>query len=105
MKRRIRRFSVLQTSWVAVVILFCVMLIIMIPLGLVFSAIGKSGLMPGHFPGFGVAFFFIIPFVYGIMGFIMTAISCLVYNLIAGWTGGIELEFEEFSAKSSDPVL
>jgi hypothetical protein len=25
----------------------------------------------------------------------MTAISCLIYNLIAGWTGGIELEFEE----------
>jgi len=25
----------------------------------------------------------------------MTAISCLIYNLIANWTGGIELEFEE----------
>jgi len=39
------------------------------------------------------------------MGFVMTAISCLVYNLIAGWTGGIELEFEEFPAASADSVL
>jgi len=95
MKKRIRRFSVLQTSWVAAVILFCVMLIFMLPMGLIFSMMGKSGLMPGGFPGFGGAFFFILPFLYGIMGFVMTAISCLIYNLIAGWTGGIELEFEE----------
>ena len=95
MKRRIKRFSVLQTSWVAAVILFCVMLVFMIPMGLIFSFLGKSGLMPGGFPGFGGGFFFFLPFLYGIVGFIMTAISCLIYNLIANWTGGIELEFEE----------
>ena len=95
MKRRIKRFSVLQTSWVAAVILFCVMLVFMIPMGLIFSFLGKSGLMPGGFPGFGGVFFFFLPFLYGIVGFIMTAISCLIYTLIANWTGGIELEFEE----------
>ncbi len=105
MKRRIRRFSVLQTSWVAAVILFCVMLIFMIPMGLIFSIIGKSGLLPVEFPGFGGALFFILPFFYGIIGFIITAISCLIYNLIAGWTGGIELEFDEFPASPSETVL
>jgi len=28
------------------------------------------------------------------MGFITTAISCLVYNMVAKWTGGIEIEIE-----------
>lgn len=106
MKRRIRRFSVLQTSWVAAIILFCVMLIFMIPMGLIFSIMGKSGLMPGNFPGFGGAIFFVLPFFYGIVGFVMTAISCLIYNLIAGWTGGIELEFEPSDEDSAvkDPL-
>lgn len=105
MKRRIRRFSVLQTSWVAAVILFCVMMVFMIPMGLIFTFLGKSGLIPGGFPGFGGTFFFILPFFYGIIGFIMTAISCLVYNLIAGWTGGIELEFDEFPTAPADSGL
>jgi hypothetical protein len=26
------------------------------------------------------------------MGFITTAISCLVYNMVDRWTGGIEIE-------------
>lgn len=107
MKRRIRRFSVLQTSWVAAIILFCVMLIFMIPVGLIFSFIGKSGMMPGNFPGFGGAIFFVLPFFYGIVGFVMTAISCMIYNLIAGWTGGIELEFEPSDEVPAvkDPIL
>ncbi len=95
MKRRIRRFSVLQTSWVAAVILFCVSLVFMLPIGLIVTLIGKSGLLPVGIPGFGGVIFFVLPFLYGFMGFIMTVISCLIYNLIAGWTGGIELEFDE----------
>jgi hypothetical protein len=49
--------------------------------------------LPG-FPFAGGFFLIVMPFFYGIIGFIMTAISCLIYNLIAKWTGGIELEFE-----------
>lgn len=50
---------------------------------------------PDDFFG-GMPFFMMMPFMYGGMGFVMTAIGCAIYNLIAGWTGGIEVEVEEF---------
>ncbi|MDT8401289.1 MAG: hypothetical protein RQ743_06315 [Bacteroidales bacterium] len=31
---------------------------------------------------------------YGAFGYISTAIVCLVYNLVAKWTGGVEVEIE-----------
>lgn len=44
---------------------------------------------------FGVAAVIIAPFLYGFMGFIGGLITAWLYNLIAGWTGGIEMEFEK----------
>ena len=35
------------------------------------------------------------PIVLAIMGFITGAIFALIYNLVAGWVGGYEVEFEE----------
>jgi hypothetical protein len=32
--------------------------------------------------------------VYGLMGFVMGAIGGLLYNALAAWTGGFELELE-----------
>jgi hypothetical protein len=34
------------------------------------------------------------PIVYGIFGYVFTAIGCWLYNLIAGWTGGMVLTLE-----------
>jgi hypothetical protein len=34
------------------------------------------------------------PVLYGIVGFIIGALAALVYNLVAGWIGGIEIELE-----------
>jgi hypothetical protein len=93
--KRVKRFGVYQTSKVAAIIMFFIALIFMIPFGLIGGLIG--GVAGNGFSGFpfGGGFFFIVmPFLYGIIGFIMTAISCLIYNLIAKWTGGIELEFD-----------
>jgi len=41
---------------------------------------------------FGAGAIVILPIFYGIMGFIGGAIVAFVYNLIAGWTGGIEID-------------
>jgi len=35
-----------------------------------------------------------MPVLYGVMGFIVGAVGALIYNLIAGWIGGIELRLE-----------
>jgi hypothetical protein len=42
----------------------------------------------------GVAIAVIIPFVYGIMGFIGGALSAFAYNIFATWVGGIEVELK-----------
>lgn len=90
--KRVKRFGVLQTSKVGAIIIFLTTLIILVPIGIL-AMIG--GTISGKlFPFAGGFIFFILPFVYGIFGFIMTAISCLIYNVIAGRIGGIELEFE-----------
>ncbi len=43
--------------------------------------------------GMGVAAIFIAPILYGIVGFIAGVFYAFVYNLIAGMTGGLEMEF------------
>jgi len=90
--KRIKRFGVYQTSKVAAVIFFFVGLIIVIPLGFIIQhTMGGNSL---NMPFGGGIMFFLLPVLYGVMGFIMTAISCSIYNLIAKWIGGIEIEFE-----------
>lgn len=42
----------------------------------------------------GVGAIIIMPIIYGIMGFLAGVISALIYNVAAGWVGGIELEVE-----------
>ena len=96
--KRIKRFGIYQTAKIGGVIYFLIAAIIMIPIGLLFSMLGM-GNMSG-FPAIGGVFFFILPFVYGFIGFVMTALCCAVYNLVAKWTGGIEFEVETF-----DPIV
>ena len=43
---------------------------------------------------FGIGAIIYFPIMYGIMGFISGAIMAFLYNLIAGWIGGIEVETE-----------
>ena len=42
--------------------------------------------------GFGIGFALLLPLFYGLLGFVFTALGCIIYNLVAGWVGGIEIE-------------
>lgn len=44
--------------------------------------------------GYGAGFALALPILYGICGFIFTAIGCAIYNLVAGWVGGVEVELD-----------
>ncbi|KYK28292.1 MAG: hypothetical protein AYK19_21075 [Theionarchaea archaeon DG-70-1] len=46
-------------------------------------------------PIFGVAAIVIMPLLYAVIGFIGGALIAFLYNVIAGWIGGIEIELEE----------
>ena len=69
-------------------------LIIGIPFALISMLAGS--LAPAHsvFPGAGLGFLSIIffPIFYGIIGGVFGALTAFVYNLAAGWVGGLEVE-------------
>jgi hypothetical protein len=82
--------------------------------GIFFVLIGLIGLAaaPGQqkFGMIGMLFFAAIaPFLYGALGFVMGAISALLYNWIASIVGGIKMELEtvsipQFVPPSSPPA-
>ncbi|HLC67553.1 MAG TPA: hypothetical protein VJI12_01590 [archaeon] len=43
---------------------------------------------------YGAISIVILPIMYGVVGFVVGAIGAVVYNAIAGWIGGIKLDFE-----------
>jgi hypothetical protein len=49
----------------------------------------------------GVVLAILMPIIYGVMGFVFGAIGALLYNLLAQWVGGFELEME---VRSTGPV-
>lgn len=65
----------------------------------IFLLMGLAGAMAGpkEFPlggVVGIVLAFVMPIFYGGMGFVMGAIGALLYNLIAGWIGGFEVQLE-----------
>ncbi len=44
---------------------------------------------------FGVGAVIFLPIFYGVLGFLGGAVMTWLYNLIAGWVGGIEIDLEE----------
>jgi hypothetical protein len=89
MAQQIRRFGVGQTAKV-VGVLYTLIGLLFVPL-LAVAAI----LAPGDEQPFPLWFVACLPFVYGLMGLVFSAIACLIYNMVAGWVGGIEVEVEE----------
>jgi hypothetical protein len=41
---------------------------------------------------FGVGAIVFLPIFYGVMGFVFGGIGAAIYNVVAGWIGGIEIE-------------
>jgi hypothetical protein len=68
--------------------------IIFIPyMALISSTVGdRSGM--GPFAGIGIFAVVLFPIFYGIGGFIGGLIMAFLYNLVARWTGGLEVTFE-----------
>jgi hypothetical protein len=56
--------------------------------------LGSLASMHNSFPGAGLGFASIIvfPVLYGIIGAIGGGLTALIYNLAAGWVGGLEVD-------------
>jgi hypothetical protein len=59
----------------------------------IFTMAAGSLASSGGFPNFGWLSVIIFPIMYAVIGFIAGIIGGFLYNLVAGWTGGIELTF------------
>lgn len=70
----------------------------LVSLAVVFGAFARSAAgVPGPQPArmlFGVGAIVILPMFYGLLGFLMTLPLTALYNLLAGWLGGIRVEAE-----------
>jgi hypothetical protein len=76
-------------------------------MGLIFAPLFLMMGFVGSFAGsdkiplagaFGVVLAILMPLLYGAMGFVTGAISALLYNVLARWVGGFELELEPRAA-------
>jgi hypothetical protein len=58
------------------------------------SALSQQNPQMPAFAGvlFGVGAIVALPIFYGVLGFVMTLIMAALYNLVAGWVGGIEID-------------
>ena len=92
----IRRVGPLSVAKVAGVLYALMGLIIGACISL-FSLVGSAFMPKDAGMGgmlFGAAAVVVLPIFYGILGFIMTLISAALYNLVAGWVGGVELDVQ-----------
>ena len=88
MVQRLSSFSVGQTAKVFG-LLYGLMGLFVVPfivLGAMFSPKPENSL--------GLGFALDVQVLYGLMGFIFTAIGCALYNWVAGMVGGIEIKLD-----------
>ena len=87
MQYRIRRFGI-QSTALTVGVLYFVLALLLAPLFYLLS----SNAPPGEkLPGIA---FVLGPFIYAVIGYLAAAIGCWLYNLIAGWSGGVSLTLD-----------
>jgi hypothetical protein len=86
--QRITRFSIGQTAKFLGV-LYLLMGLVFVPFFLLMGAFAPEGTA-----GFGTMFAIAMPVLYGVMGIVGGAVGAGLYNLVAGWIGGIEVEID-----------
>ncbi|HEX7226091.1 MAG TPA: hypothetical protein VF367_10980 [Candidatus Limnocylindria bacterium] len=96
---RIRRFGVIRTANLAAIAFALFTLVIIVPFVVILFAAGPISFTDRttgqsvDFAGSPLLLLF-VPLVYAIVGWIVTALWCLVYNLAAALTGGVEMQLE-----------
>lgn len=93
---RIRRVGVISVANVAAAITFVITAFFVVLFALI--VLPMRGNLPSQFgvPAVtgGLAILIIAPFIYAAFGWVSGAISALVYNLVASFTGGVQLDLE-----------
>lgn len=106
----IKKFGVLSVGKIYAVMMLIVSLIIAIPYGLIIIVVSLiGGIGAGSVDGtaglafggggvvMGLGIMIGLPIFYGAMGFVGGIIGALIYNILAGLVGGVEIEVESVS--------
>ena len=94
-KRRIKRISPLQLGKM-LALLYGIIGLLAIPFLLFFSTL-MAQLPPeqrGPLMAMGAGAALFAPILYAVVGFIIGVIGAVIYNVVAKWVGGIEVEVE-----------
>lgn len=92
---RIRRFSVIRTANTVALMYVITIAILAVPFLLIFLVAAPTQ-QSGSGPNISVAVAPILALIlivfYGLLGWVFTALACLVYNLTSRFTGGVGME-------------
>ena len=91
MQYRIRRFGI-QSTALTLGILYFFIALILVPL---FYFASRNGPPEEALPGVA---FVLGPFLYAALGYLGTALFCWLYNMVAGWSGGVSMTLEQDGA-------
>ena len=93
--RRIRRIAPLQLGKI-MALTYGIMGLIFCPFFLLMTAFASH--MPNNqrvgIMALGTGFALFMPVLYAVMGFVFGVVGAFIYNVIAKWVGGIEVEVE-----------
>ena len=95
--RRVSPGSAFKIGLVLYAILGLVMGLFMAVISVVTGSLGVGGAtgvpgMPGGKMFLGVGAIIFLPILYGVFGGVFAWISATIYNLVAGWVGGLEMD-------------
>jgi hypothetical protein len=93
---RIRRFGIVRTANVAAIAYLLLTLIILLPFVIILAAAGPMEFTDslGRTASVEMSpiWLVVVPLLYAVLGWLFTALFCLVYNLAAAVTGGAEMQ-------------
>jgi hypothetical protein len=102
---RIRRFGVMKTATVVAVMYMLIVAIFVVPIALITLLIAPSQGQAGGAAAVGILTFGVLAILgYGLLGWVFTALALALYNVAAGWVGGIEVQVETVAPPPPMPV-
>jgi len=92
---RIRRFGVIKTANIVAFLYLVMIVVVFVPLAVIVALVAPDSGVVGNAGAVAVLVVGLLAAVfYGILGWISTAIACLLYNFAARIIGGIEVQVE-----------
>lgn len=102
---RVRRFGVIRTANVAALLYVVMVAIIFVPMTVIVALVAPRSGMVGNAGAVAMLLLGVVAALfYGLIGWVFTAIACLLYNFVAGLTGGIEIQIEAVQPPAPAPV-